>query len=78
LFSQESGSGDLTGINMEIIVGIVEVPLGAAVALHTHPGEEAYYVLEGAPVETPDGKPITLATGVSRINVRDVPHGAFK
>ena len=42
------------------------------------PSEEAFYVLEGAPVETPDGKPMTLATGVSRINVRDVPHGAFK
>jgi len=62
---------------MEIVVGIVEVPPGAAGVLHTHPGEEAYYV-DGTTVETPDGKPITLATGVSMINVRDVPHGAFK
>jgi quercetin dioxygenase-like cupin family protein len=74
----ELTKGDLTGTNMEIIVGTVEVPPGAAGVLHTHPGEEAYYVLEGATLETPDGKPITLATGGSMINVRDVPHGAFK
>ena len=74
----ELTKGDLTGTNMEIIVSVVEVPTGASGMLHTHPGEEAFYVLEGATVETPDGKPITLATGGSRINVRDVPHGAFK
>jgi uncharacterized cupin superfamily protein len=33
--------GDLTGTNMEIVVGIVEVPPGASGAMHTHPGEEA-------------------------------------
>jgi quercetin dioxygenase-like cupin family protein len=74
----ELTKGDLTGTNMEIVVGIVEVPPGAAGVLHTHPGEEAYYVLEGTTMETPDGKPVTLATGASMINVRDVPHGAFK
>jgi len=74
----ELTKGDLTGTNMEIVVGIVEVPPGAAGVLHTHPGEEAYYVLEGTTMETPDGKPVTLATGASMINIRDVPHGAFK
>jgi quercetin dioxygenase-like cupin family protein len=73
----ELTKGDLTGTDMEIIVSVVEYPPGAASVLHTHPGEEAFYVLEGATLETRDGKPITLATGVSRINVRDVPHGAF-
>jgi hypothetical protein len=53
---------------MEVVVGLVEVPPGAAGVLHTHPGEEAY----------PDGKPLSLAMGVANINVRDVPHGAFK
>src|SRR3954468_16782131 len=74
----ELARGDLTGTNMEVIVGIVEVPPGAAGVLHTHPGEEAYYVIEGASLETPDGKPMTLAPGIASINVRDVPHGAFK
>jgi len=63
---------------MEIIVSVVEYPPGAVSELHTHPGEEAFYVLEGATLETPDGKPLTPTTGVSRINIRDVPHGAFK
>jgi quercetin dioxygenase-like cupin family protein len=74
----ELTKGDLTGTNMEVVVGLVEVPPGAAGVLHTHPGEEAYYVIEGASLETPDGKPVTLATGAAAINVRDVPHGAFK
>ena len=26
----------------------------------------------------PDGKPINFEPGVAKINVRDVPHGAFK
>lgn len=46
--------------------------------LLTHPGEEAYYVVDGATCETPDGKPVLFDTGIGRINVRDVPHGAFK
>ena len=76
--SIELTRGDLTDTNMEIIVSVVEYPPGGGSMLHTHPGEEAFYVLEGATLETPDGKLITVATGVSRINVRDVPHGAFK
>jgi quercetin dioxygenase-like cupin family protein len=74
----ELTKGDLTGTNMEIVVGIVEVPPGASGVLHTHPGEEAYYVIDGATAESPDGKPVKFETGVAKINVRDVPHGAFK
>ena len=74
----ELTKGDLTGTNMEIVVGMVEVPPGASGTLHTHPGEEAYYVIDGATAESPDGKPIKFEAGVSKINVRDVPHGAFK
>jgi quercetin dioxygenase-like cupin family protein len=62
---------------LEIIVTVVEYPPGAVSPLHTHPGEEAFYVLEGATLETPDGKTLTPVTGGSRINVRDLPHGAF-
>jgi quercetin dioxygenase-like cupin family protein len=74
----ELTKGDLTGTNMEIVVGTVEVPPGASGVLHTHPGEEAYYVLEGATAVSPDGKPVVFDAGVAKINVRDVPHGAFK
>jgi quercetin dioxygenase-like cupin family protein len=70
--------GDLTGTNMEVIVGIVELPPGASVPLHTHPGEEAYYVIEGGKANGPDGKEVTLATGSANINVRDVPHAGIK
>jgi quercetin dioxygenase-like cupin family protein len=59
-------------------VGIVEIAPGASGVLHTHPGEEAYYVIDGATAVSPDGKPIVFEPGVARINVRDVPHGAFK
>jgi hypothetical protein len=46
--------------------------------LHTHPGDEAYSVIDGATALLPDGKPINFEPGAARINVRDVPHGAFK
>jgi quercetin dioxygenase-like cupin family protein len=74
----ELTKGDLTGTNMEIVVGIVEVPPGASGVLHTHPGEEAYYVIDGATGESPDGKPVNFVAGSAKINVRDVPHGNFK
>lgn len=69
--------GDLTGTNMEIIVSTVEVPPGASGVLHTHPGEEAYYVIDGATALLPDGKQITFEPGKAKINARGVPHGAF-
>jgi quercetin dioxygenase-like cupin family protein len=74
----ELTKGDLTGTNMEIVVGTVEVPPGASGVLHTHPGEEAYYVFDGATAESPDGKAVKFEAGTGKINVRDVPHGAFK
>jgi quercetin dioxygenase-like cupin family protein len=48
---------------MEIIVSVSETKPGEGLARHIHHGEEALYVLEGATVELPDGKQITLATG---------------
>ena len=55
-----------------------EVPPGASSVLHTHPGKEAYCVIDGATAETPDGKPVVFDASTAKINVRDVPHGAFK
>ncbi|WP_024519471.1 cupin domain-containing protein [Bradyrhizobium sp. Tv2a-2] len=73
----ELTKGELTGKDMQIIVGTVEVPPGASGVLHTHPGEEAYYVIDGATAVLPDGKPLIFEPGTAKINVRDVPHGAF-
>jgi quercetin dioxygenase-like cupin family protein len=73
----ELTKGDLTRTNMEVIVGVLEVPPGASGTLHTHAGEEAVYVIEGGTAVSADGKPLTYVPGTARINVRDVPHGAF-
>jgi quercetin dioxygenase-like cupin family protein len=74
----ELTKGDLTGKDMDVVVGIVEVPPGASGVLHTHPGEEAYYVIDGAIGETPDGKPVKFEAGTAAINPRGFQHGAFK
>ena len=75
---KEMKRADLTGTNMEVILSTAEYKPGETIARHIHHGEEAFYVLEGATVETPDGKQIQLATGSGSINKRDVPHAGFK
>jgi quercetin dioxygenase-like cupin family protein len=69
---------DLTGTKMEVILSTTEYQPGETIPRHIHHGEEAFYVLEGATVETPDGKQIQLATGAGSINLRDAPHAGFK
>jgi quercetin dioxygenase-like cupin family protein len=69
---------DLTGTKMEVILSVGEYKPGDTIARHIHHGEEAFYVLEGATVQTPDGKQIELKTGSGSINLRDVPHAGFK
>ena len=71
-------TADLTGTDKEIIIAVLEVPPGAVIARHTHPGEEAVYVLEGATLQTPDGKEIVRPAGQAGVNVRDVPHAGYK
>jgi quercetin dioxygenase-like cupin family protein len=68
---------DLTGTNMEIIIAVLEVPPGSSVDRHTHPGEEAVYVLEGATLQMPDGNQIARPAGQAGVNVRDVPHAGY-
>jgi hypothetical protein len=77
-FRKELKRADLTGTNMEVITSISEVKPGETSTLHIHHGEESYYTLEGGTIETPDGKQIPIPTGFTSVNVRDVPHGAFK
>jgi quercetin dioxygenase-like cupin family protein len=69
---------DLNGTNMEIIIAVLEVPPGSSVDRHTHPGEEAVYVLEGATLQMPDGNQIARPAGQAGVNVRDVPHAGYK
>jgi quercetin dioxygenase-like cupin family protein len=69
---------DLTGTNMEVILSTAEYKPGDFIARHIHHGVEAFYVIQGATVETPEGKQITLATGMGSMNLRDVPHAGFK
>jgi hypothetical protein len=59
---------DLTGTNMEVIVSISETKVGET---HFHNGEEAFYALDDATIEFPDGKQITLKAGSAGITVRD-------
>ena len=75
---QELKRSDLTGTNMEVIISVVETQPNEVISRHIHHGEEAFYVLQGATLETSDGKQIKLPTGAASINARDVPHGGLK
>jgi quercetin dioxygenase-like cupin family protein len=75
---QELKREALTGTNMEVVISVIENQPGETIARHIHHGEEAFYVLQGATLETADGKQITLPTGASAINHRDVPHAGLK
>ena len=72
---QELKREDMAGTNMDVVMSVVEVQPGEPISRHIHHGEEAFYVLQGATLETPDGK---LATGAAAINHRDVAHGGVK
>jgi quercetin dioxygenase-like cupin family protein len=75
---QELKREDVAGTNMQVVISVVEAQPGELLARHIHHGEEAFYVLQGATVETPDGKQIKLDTGAAAINHRDVPHAGVK
>jgi quercetin dioxygenase-like cupin family protein len=55
---------DLSTPGRELVQAVAEIDPGAASGRHTHPGEEAGYVLAGPIVVEIDGKPArTLQTG---------------
>lgn len=70
----ELARGDLTAKDMDIIVNLFEVPPGATVAKHTHPGEEIVYVIDGGTLREPDGTLVTFEAGSALIYPRGVPH----
>jgi quercetin dioxygenase-like cupin family protein len=73
----ELARGDLTAKNMDIIVNLFEVPPGATVPKHTHPGEEIVYVIDGGTLREPDGTLVTFESGTALIYARGVPHAGF-
>src|ERR1700759_2040731 len=65
---QELKRADLTGTKMEVIMSVIETKPGETISRHIHHGEEAFYVLQGATLETADGKQVKLAAGAAAIN----------
>jgi quercetin dioxygenase-like cupin family protein len=82
--AQQSGIGrtevlrhDLGEKGREIIQVRVDFAPGAAFGMHTHPGEEIAYVLEGSLEYQFEGKPpITLKAGDSLFISAGTPHAA--
>ena len=75
----EQKRADLTGApNMEVIASTSEYKPGDAIDAHVHHGIEAAYVIQGAQVQLPGKAPMTLATGTTLLNLRDVKHAGFK
>lgn len=70
---------DLSGApDMEVIASVIELKTGESSDLHVHHGVEAFYVLQGAMVQSPGKDPAMLPTGLAAMNLRDVPHAGFK
>ncbi len=70
---------DLSGApGMEVIASTAEYKPGETIDVHTHHGVEAAYVLQGASIQVPGKDPMTLATGTTLVNLRDVKHAGFK
>ena len=82
--AQQSGIGrtevlrhDLGETGREVIQVRVDFAPGAAFGMHTHPGEEVAYVLEGTLEYQFEGKPpITLKVGDSLFIPAGTPHAA--
>lgn len=74
----EQKRADLSGASgMEVIASVAEYKPGDPIGLHLHHGVEAVYVLQGARVQVPGKDPISLATGATLLNLRDVKHAGF-
>lgn len=75
----EQKRADLSGApNMEVIASTAEYKPGDMIDAHIHHGIEAAYVLQGAQIQIPGKAPVTLATGTTLLNLRDVKHAGFK
>jgi quercetin dioxygenase-like cupin family protein len=69
--------GDLTTPNHEVVTAVAEFQPGATVGMHTHPGEEVGYVLEGTILLEQQGKPaVTLKAGETFLIPSGTAHNA--
>jgi quercetin dioxygenase-like cupin family protein len=69
--------GDLSIPGREVVSAIAEFQPGATVGPHTHPGEEAGYLLEGTLVFEQTGKPtVTLTAGETFLVPAGIVHNA--
>lgn len=74
----EHKRADLVGApGMEVITSIGEYKPGEGIDAHVHHGIEAAYVVQGADIQSPGRTPVTLATGTTLLNLRDIKHGGF-
>jgi quercetin dioxygenase-like cupin family protein len=69
--------GNLSVPGREVVQALAEFQAGATVGRHTHPGEEAGYVLEGTIVLEQEGKPsVTLGAGQTFLIPASAVHNA--
>ncbi len=66
---------DVPGTGMTTVLVLVEVLPNGVVPRHTHPGIEAFYVVDGILELTINGQaPKTITSGNSAVNPAGVPH----
>lgn len=67
---------DQSGVpGKEIVIGTATLPPGTSIPYHTHPGDEAGYVLKGSLILKTQGQPDRLLkAGDSFFNVRGAVH----
>jgi quercetin dioxygenase-like cupin family protein len=74
----EQKRADLSGApGMEVIASTAEYLPGAEIGRHSHHGVEMAYVVQGARIQVPGKEAVTLATGTTVMNLRDVKHAGF-
>lgn len=75
---REIARADVAGTDKEMVLVETTIPPAAVSARHTHPGEEAFYVVQGSIIQYP-GKPAAMReTGYGAITAREVPHAGYK
>src|ERR1035437_7885136 len=76
---KEQKRSELSGApGMEVIESIVEYKPGETIDLHFHHGIEAVYVIQGTTVQAAGQAPVTMPSGLTQMNLRDVKHGGAK
>lgn len=62
---------------MEVVVMRLEVPVGATIPLHTHPGDEHAVVLSDAKAKAPNGNIVEFAVGTPLYFPEGQVHGGL-